>query len=242
MQNLPKIIAHRGGRNWAPENTLASFGKSVQFGAAGVEFDVHRCATGELIVIHDDDLKRTTNGVGYIKDISYPEIERLSAGLWFDKEFRSEKVPLLAEVLSLFPENMLINIELKNAPIGYDDIESDLLRELERYPHRDNVVVSSFDHHCLQRLRALDSEIKIGILAAAMLVDLKDYAAKLKAQYYIQAFDCLLPEGAREAKEAGLELFVWTVNEPREWKRCLELGVDAIITDDPEGLRKYLGG
>ena len=236
MGNFPAIIAHRGGRDWAPENTLAAFRKSVELGVDGVEFDVHRCATGELVVIHDDDLQRTTNGVGLVKDSSWPELKRLSAGSWFDKSFREERVPLLTEVLDLMQPGMLVDIELKNSPIGYEAIEEDLLSVIAPYRERLNLAVSSFDHHCLRRLRALDSSIDIGVLCAANLIDVAEYAAKFKAKYYIQDYDCLMPETVYEARQAGLQVIVWTVNDLYGWQKLIELGVDGICTDHPAEL------
>lgn len=239
MSEFPAVIAHRGGRDWAPENTLAAFKKSVAAGVDGVEFDVHRCATGELVVIHDDDLNRTTNGVGFVKDVSLPELKRLSAGLWFDKEFREERVPLLTEVLELFDEKMLIDIELKNSPIGYDGIEEDLLREIEPFRSKLNISVSSFDHHCLGRLRVLDSDIEIGVLLSAGIINVQDYCKQFKASYYIQDFDCLMPESVREAHEAGLKVIVWTVNNKHRWQRLIDMEVFGICTDLPEDLQNY---
>lgn len=241
--NFPLVIAHRGGRNWAPENTLASFSRAIEAKAGGVEFDVHRCASGELVVIHDDDLNRTTNGVGMVKDCSYAELKRLSAGAWFDQEFKAERVPLLSEVLDLFAcrgENMLVNIELKNAPVIYAGIEEDLLREIESYREKMRFLVSSFDHHCLARLRALDSELELGVLAAASLVDLAAYTAKFAASHFIVAYDCLTPETIAEARESGIALMVWTVNDKYEWQRLIEQGVAAICTDTPDALIEYL--
>lgn len=240
MDQLPLVIAHRGGRDWAPENTLAAFRKSVELGVGGVEFDVHRCASGELVVIHDDDLSRTTNGIGYIKDSSLPELKRLSAGLWFDKEFREERVPLLTEVLDLFDENMLVDIELKNAPMCYEGIEEDLLREIEPYRNRLRLSVSSFDHHCLRRLRELDKDIEIGVLASASLIDLTDYCGKFQAAYYIQDFDCLTPDAVNEAEQAGLKTIVWTVNDKYKWQKLIDMQVFGICTDLPEALTTYL--
>ncbi|MBY0546564.1 MAG: hypothetical protein K2W95_04690 [Candidatus Obscuribacterales bacterium] len=239
---IPKVIAHRGGAERTPENTLAGFKRSVEIGADGVEFDVHRCATGELVVIHDDDLQRTTNGVGLVKESSYSEIARLSAGKWFSPEFATERVPLLKDVLALFDERMLINIEVKNTPVGYPGIEDDLLEILAEYSHKKNVLVSSFDHHFLRRLRALDKELRIGILQAAMLVEPGEYAARFAATHYINAFDCLLPEAVAEAQNAGLTVMVWTLDHPREWAEALRFGVDAIITNDPDGLKVWLAG
>src|ERR1700679_751419 len=124
------VFAHRGGREWAPENTMRAFTNSLELGVDGIELDVQRCASGELVVIHDADLSRTTNGGGLVAEATLDEIKRLSAGLWFDKEFYKEKVPLLSEVLSLVSGQCLLNIEIKNAPIAYPGIEEELLELL----------------------------------------------------------------------------------------------------------------
>lgn len=239
MEKFPAIIAHRGGRDWAPENTIAAFKKSMGAGVDGLEFDLHRCASGELVVIHDDDLNRTTNGVGFVKDCTYAELKRLSAGLWFAEEFRHERIPLLTEVLDLVDESVFIDLELKNSPMGYEGIEQELLAEIEPYRNKLRISVSSFDHHCLRRLRSLDSEIEIGVLAAAALVDLKEYASKFDARYYIQDYDCLMPEDVLEAREAGLEVIVWTVNDKHKWQRLIDMGVFGICTDYPLALKNY---
>lgn len=238
MPNLPLIVAHRGGRDWAPENTMAAFRNTVAAGVKGVEFDVHRCSTGELVVIHDDDLNRTTNGVGLIKESSYPEIARLSAGLWYHKDFREERVPLLTEVLDLFDDETLIDIEIKNSPIGYDEIEEDLLSIIEPYRHK-RICVSSFDHRCLKRLRELDASIEIGVLASASLLDLQEYCGKVNAAYYIQDYDCLMPDAVHEAHAAGLKIIVWTVNDKYKWQKLIDLGVYGICTDTPQDLQMY---
>ena len=200
---------------------------------------MHRCATGQLVVIHDDELVRTTDGAGYVKDSSLAELKRLSAGLWFDPEFKDERLPLLSEVLDLFDIRTLVNIEVKNAPAGYAGIEKDLLAELEPYRSRLNIVVSSFDHHCLRKLRSLDAELEIGILAAASLVDAAEYCAKFAASFYIQNYNCLLPEAVKAAQDSGLKLIVWTVNDILKWRQLIEMGVYAICTDQPQALQAY---
>ncbi len=241
MTDYPLVIAHRGGVDWAPENTLAAFKKSVESKVGGVEFDVHRCSSGELVIIHDDDLKRTTNGSGLVKDRSYNELKELSCGLWIAEEFKNERVPLLTEALDLFTHDMLVNIELKNSPMGYEGIEKDLLSVIAPYRKKLNILVSSFDHHCLRRLRKLDQDIQIGILAAASLVDLKEYADKFNATYYIQDHDCLMPDAVIEAKQAGLKVIVWSANDRQKWRRLIELGVDGICTDSPGILQMFYG-
>lgn len=236
----PEVIAHRGGREWAPENTLAAFRKSLEFGAAGIELDIQRCSTGELVVIHDEDLARTTNGVGLVKDCSLGELRRLSAGAWFDKSFAEERIPLLAEVLELVDGKMMINIELKNAPIDYPEIEDDLLNVIEDYAHPEGLIISSFDHKLLDRLHAKADHLKIAILGAAVFLDLAELATRIGATYFHPAFDCVRPDVMADARSAGLKVNVWTCNTQQDWRRAVKMEVDGIVTDDPEGLRRYL--
>lgn len=235
----PKVIAHRGGREWAPENTIGAFVRALDFGADGIELDVQRCATGELVVFHDEDLARTTNGVGLVRDCSLDELKRLSAGLWFDKTFRDERVPTLSEVLELLQGKLTLNIELKNAPIDYPGIEEDLLSVIEGYPH-ETLIISSFDHKLLARVHEVAPHLKIALLGAAVFLDLKSAATAVGATYFHPAYDCLRPDIVEEAHGAGLEVNVWTCNTPTEWRECIRLGIDGIVTDDPEGLKEYL--
>jgi glycerophosphoryl diester phosphodiesterase len=236
----PTLIAHRGGREWAPENTLIAFRKSLEFGVDGIELDVHRCSSGELVVIHDEDLARTTNGAGLVKDASLAELKRLDAGKWYDKEFAGERIPTLQEVLDLIAGKVVLNIEIKNTPVDYPDIEDDLLDLIENYPNRDSLIVSSFDHQFVRRLHGKAPDLKVALLAAGLFVDLGEYAAKLGAKYYHPALDCIRGETVQEAHDAGLIVNVWTANSRREWTDAIAFGVDGIVTDDPEGLRQFL--
>lgn len=235
-----KVIAHRGGRMWAPENTMAAFRKSLELGVDGIELDVQRCASGELVVIHDEDLERTTNGVGLVGDINYDEIHRLSAGQWFDREFTDEKVPLLSEVFDLIGGRLTINVEIKNSPVAYPGIEEELLELLESYGHKDKIIVSSFDHFVLQRMHELDPTILLALLVDAVLVDMPQYAARFGAKYFHPCFSSCREEVIAEAHQAGMLVNAWTVNKRREWSMALKMGMDGLVTDDPEGLMVYL--
>jgi glycerophosphoryl diester phosphodiesterase len=237
---IPTIIAHRGGRKWAPENTLAAFTKSLEAGVYGIELDIHRCATGELVVIHDDDLARTTNGTGLVKDASLDELRRLSAGLWFAPEFHMERIPLLQEVLDLIQGKLVINIEIKNTPIDYPNIEDDLLSMLKNYKWCDKIIVSSFDHKVLKRLHAKAPQINIGMLGVSLFVDLADYADKMGAKFFHPALDSLRRDAIDDAHKANIIVNTWTVNDIATWTYALEIGVDGIITDDPVGLKQFL--
>lgn len=239
-QRRPKVFAHRGGSDWAPENTMAAFRKSLEFGVDGIEIDVQRCSTGELVVFHDPDVGRTTNGVGLIKDISYPELKRLSAGLWFDEEFRQESVPLLSSVLDLLDGKVVLNIEVKNTPIDYPGIENDLLDLIEDYPHRDKLIISSFDHQVILRIHQMAPDLKLALLADAVFVDIGDYAKKIGATVWHPCVDSLHADAVSEAQTAGLEINAWTLNDARKWDYALRIGLDGIVTDDPLGLVNFL--
>ncbi len=238
----PKVFAHRGGSDWAPENTLAAFQKSLEFRVDGIELDVQRCGTGELVVFHDPDLSRTTNGVGLIKDASFEELRRLSAGLWFDEEFRSERIPLLSEVLDLIGGRAVLNIEIKNTPVEYPGIEDDLLELLADYPHRDKIIVSSFDHRIIRRLHEKAPDLTLALLADALLVDLAGYAGGIGATVWHPCIGSLCQDAVEEAHDAGLEVNAWTLNDARQWSYALRIGLDGIVTDDPLGLVNFLEG
>lgn len=219
---------------------MAAFRKSLEAGVYGIELDIHRCATGELVVIHDDDVQRTTNGVGLVKDVTYPELQRLSAGLWFDKRFRDERIPLLKDVLDLVAGKCVLNIEIKNTPIDYPGIDDDLIEMLAGYPQREKLIISSFDHQVVRRVHAKAPELPIALLADALFVDIKDYAGRVGATVWHPCFGSLRADAVAEAHAAGMKVNAWTVNEPREWSAALAMGLDGIITDDPVGLKTFL--
>ncbi len=252
---LPQVVAHRGGRVWAPENTLAAFRKSVDLGADGIELDIHRCKTGELIVIHDEEVDRTTNGTGFVKDMTLAQLRGLSAGakwapasqlrklstgITYSSEFKSEKLPLLTEVFDLVKGKLVINIEIKNAPIDYPGIEDDLIAQLKKYPYPDKIMVSSFDHDVIHRFHEKAPQYKCAILSDCILSDVGSYAKSVGADNWNPGFGDFRADAAQRAHAAGLKVNVWTVNSPDEWKSAMAMPVDGIITDDPEGLKKYL--
>lgn len=251
----PQVIAHRGGRRWAPENTLAAFRKSIEAGADGIELDIHRCKSGELIVIHDEDIERTTDGSGLIKDMTLTELRKysagvkyappselrkLSAGVGYVSEFKSERLPLLTEVFNLVQGKLNINIEIKNAPIDYPGIEDDLIVLLKKYPYPDKVIVSSFDHEVIKRFHAKAPQYQCAILTDAILAGVGDYAKNVGAQAWNPAFGDFRGDACERAHAAGLAINVWTVNTPEEWKSAIDMKVDGIITDDPAGLIAYM--
>jgi glycerophosphoryl diester phosphodiesterase len=236
----PFVIAHRGGKRWAPENSLSAFKKSLEAGVDGIELDIHKCKSGELVVIHDDTLNRTTNGTGYVKDATWQELSQLDSGSWYSPAFKGEKLPLLQDVFDLIKGKILINVEIKNCPINYSGIEDDLLKMLESYPYPDKIIISSFDHTVLERIHKKTKRYRLALLGDSVMFNLADYAHGVGAAAWNPDFDCVRKDTVKAAHDAGLSVNTWTVNGPENWKKAVDLQVDSIITDDPEGLMSNL--
>ncbi|HEY9682573.1 MAG TPA: glycerophosphodiester phosphodiesterase family protein [Oculatellaceae cyanobacterium] len=234
-----KVFAHRGGRAHYPENTLVAFAGAMKAGVHGIELDVQRCASGELVVFHDVTLARTTNGQGRLADTTLDDLKKLSAGAWYRPEFESERVPTLLEVLDLVDGTVVVNIEVKNCPVDYPGIEDDLLQTIGHYKYPDQLIISSFDHQLLKAVSE-KSDLEVAILSAGVLHDISGYSAALNANFWHPEFELLRPDAVEEAHLIELKVNTWTVNGPDDWKQALEANVDGIITDDPDGLIEFL--
>jgi glycerophosphoryl diester phosphodiesterase len=218
-------IGHRGARGHAPENTLASVRMACTLGAHCVEIDVH-LVDGELLVIHDDRLERSTNGTGYLKDHSFAELRELDAG-------QGEQIPTLRELCSVLPGTVGINIELKGpgtaAPVARQ------IAELREQGWSDNrVLISSFDHEQLAQGRELDPRIKLGILLGAKDSFDPDLAERLGAHAVHPALEGVEQQLVTDAHSHGLKVYVYTVNEADDIERMRKIGVDGVFTDFPE--------
>lgn len=237
----PLVIAHRGGRKWAPENTLAAFRRSIDAHVDGVELDIHKCKTGELIVIHDETVDRTTNGKGYVKDKTLAELKALDAGSWYSRQFKDERLPLLSEVLDLVDGKAIVNVEIKNATVKYPGIDDALVALLSHYKYPEKIIVISFDHAILQSFHKKAPQYKIGFLDSAIPADIAGYAANIGATGWNPEYDVAREDVVKAAQEAGLEVCPWTVNKPEDWAQLDKIHVDGIITDDPVGLMTFEG-
>ncbi len=250
------LFSHRGGAGLFPENTLYAFERSVlKYGADAVELDIHMSRDGELIVIHDDTLDRTTNGSGRVYEKTAAEIKRYDAGYRFTKDggrtwpFRGKglTVPLLSEVfMRLKPYKAGINIEIKEP---YPGIEQKLYKLITGLDMTDRVLVNS-GHPCvLKRFRKLN---EAGILTGADALDCLGAfvlsGLKLDRLYTTAAHALQVPlrfkgkirvvtkDLVRLCREKRLKLHVWTLNEAKAMEEMLSLGVDGIMTDYPDRL------
>jgi glycerophosphoryl diester phosphodiesterase len=238
--NQPMVIGHRGAAGEAPENTLASFQLALAQGADGIELDIHLTKDGEIVVCHDPTIDRTTNGNGYIVEMEADEIKRFDAGGWFSQAYAGESIPTLTEVFELVPDSIMINIEIKYAYQGQlETLLLDFLRKRNRLEH---VVISSFDHKCMQRIKKAETAAKVGLLYAANLIDHAGYASQFGVDVYSihPHYQLIEKDDVRNAKAAGLETYPYTINLEEDFRKMVEYGVSGIITDFPAKLVQLL--
>ncbi|QAY68606.1 glycerophosphodiester phosphodiesterase [Paenibacillus protaetiae] len=238
---MPVNFAHRGASGYCPENTMAAFTKALELGATGIETDVQMTADGRLVLIHDESVRRTTGFDALVKDLTFEELRKLDAGVWFSEEFAGETIPSLEELLALAKSaNIIVNIELKNGLIPYPDLERKVIETVRAYGLSDQVVLSSFNHYSLAVCKQLAPDIDTGILYMEGLYRPWDYAATLGANALHPIKYAVLKEWVLEAAAAGIACNPFTVNAPDEMKRMLEAGVSGIITDYPDRLAALL--
>jgi glycerophosphoryl diester phosphodiesterase len=221
-------IGHRGAKAHIAENTLASFEEAFRRGANGIELDVHRCATGELVVIHDFTVDRTTDGSGEISKMSFNDLQKLVVE-------GQHQIPTLQEALDLVGPDRFINIEMKGqhtAKAVADVVEGYIAKGFSY----DNIIVSSFQHEELEAMYATNKKIHLGVLTQASVAEALELAEKVKAKALHPHFSLLTERNVKKAQDAGYKIYTWTVNEPDDIVRMKSYGVDGIISDYPERL------
>lgn len=218
-------IGHRGAMGYSPENTLLSIAQAIEMGADWVEVDVY-LVEGELIVIHDPLLERTTNGVGEVMQQSLAYLRSLDAG-------DGEKIPLLQEVFDLVDKRVGINIELKGPKTAVSTVQF-IHKQIENGWTYDKILVSSFDHAMLQTVQQLDSNIKLGALIFYEPDELAQFATDMGA-FSVNSWLMTMSEPfVKDAHERGLQVYVYTVNETEDIERMRNWGVDGIFTNYPD--------
>ena len=232
-------LAHQGASSLAPENTMAAFRKAVDLGADGLELDVHLSRDGRLVVIHDEQLNRTTNGRGLVKDHTLAELRELDAGSWFSPEFAGERLPALEEVLAEFP-GLHINIDVKSGVILYPGIEEAILETVRRHKMEEDILISSFNHYSLAECKRINPDVRTGILYMAGLYEPWDYAKKLGCYSIHPMFYGVQPEIIMGCKQNNLAIYAWTVDDPKVMTALVKGGVTAIITNRCQDLKDIL--
>ncbi len=253
----PTVIGHRGASGELPENTLASFERAAADGAAILESDVHISRDGALVLIHDDELERTTDGHGRVADHTLAELQRLDAGYRFSpagsegfpERGRSHRIPLLEEVLRAFPA-LRINVELKDRSPALIEGVVELVRRLGR---EDTVLLAAAEDGTMADLRAhlAATGVRTAVGASAgdvlafvraALADEAPPPGPMALQVPPGFGDRALvtPEFVAHAHAHGLVVHVWTINDPAEMERVLDLGVDGVMSDFPGRLAEVV--
>lgn len=234
MQQL--IYAHRGASGYAPENTLEAFAMAADMRADGVELDVHICRSGELVVTHDETVDRCSDGSGRVADHTLTELKKLRFNRTHP-EFADARIPTLEEVFELLkPTGLRVNIELKNSLMDYPCLEEKTLEAASKAGMLPRVLISSFNHYSLQRVKALAPEIPCGLLYEATMVKPWAYAVALGMDALHPLFaEVLLPGGhCAAAHRAGIQVNAWTVNREEHIRAVLAEGADGVITNYPD--------
>jgi len=214
-------VGHRGARAYEPENTLRSFEKAIELGVDAVELDVRKTKDNEILVIHDDDIKRTTNGSGLVSSLTLEQIKSFSTE-------KNEKIPTLTEALDCIDKKAKVFIELKET-----GIEEQVLSIIKKKGLTGNVVIVSFLEEALRKVRELDPKIETGLIYARHSNPL-NATLKLKGQWLLAFYKFTHTANVEKAHENGLKVLVWTVNTSEEVAEMKKKGVDAIASDKPD--------
>ena len=239
----PIVIAHRGDKTHAPENTLAAFKLAAEKGADAIEFDVKLTADGQVIVLHDQTVDRTTNGTGKMSELPFAALRNLDAGAWFSEAFPGERIPTLDEVFETVGKRLYMNVELTNYATPGDDLVPKVVELVKKHGLQNRVLFSSFFARNLMKARSLLPEVPRGLLCMPGLVGFWGRTFTWRGDYF-----ALHPHLAdadpglvNRVHAAGKRVHVWTVNAEEDLKRMIGLGVDAIFTDDPALALRLLG-
>lgn len=232
-----KIIAHRGFSGIYPENTMLAFKKAIEIGADGIELDVHLSKDGQVMIIHDEALKRTTGLDGVISDYTRAELEKISAGKTKNDEFGFTPIPSLEEYLAFMAEHRdkFTNIELKTAPVYYPEIEEKTLELVRKFDLEKNIIYSSFNWLSIERMQRLGTISETGLLFSGMKLYNQAHIIKsLGINYFHPDFNDLTDEIVKSYLDNKVGLNVWTVNEIEDMKVCLSWNIDGLITNFPD--------
>ena len=229
LDNPVEVTAHRGYSAVYPENTIPAFKGAIQVGADWAELDVQQTADGEVIVMHDSNLKRTTGLDKEVWQVTWDEIKDLDNGSWFDKKYQTVRIPTLEEVLKVCRGKIHLNIEIK--PSGHDkDLEEQVAKLLKKYHMRDTCVVSSLKYDSLRKIKQADDSIETAYITSVSYGNFTDLEY---ADGYSVESTLLSKSFVNKAQKTGKQIYVWTVNSEERLEKVVGMGIDNVITDDP---------
>ncbi len=237
------VCAHRGSSGNAPENTLAAIASAIAAGATMIEIDIQITRDNRIVVFHDEDLSRTTNGSGDIREKSYDDVRTLDAGSWFSPTFAGEHIPLLDEALALIKGHAYLNIEVK----PMDDSErtsrilDEVLRAIDAHQMIDATVFSSFDHRILFHLKRIRPDVRT--LALNVPGDTRlphEVVSACRADAYGCSLEELNAGLMEDCTQHMIPVGVYTINTREDLITAINLGVRGVVTNFPDRLQNVL--
>lgn len=236
MKNI-QVIAHRGASAISPENTMIAFKRAIEIGANAIETDVQMTKDNHLVLIHDETLERTTNGKGLVKDHTLTELKELDAGSWFSNIYKNEKIPTIEELFELVKsENIWLNLEIKKRYSLNLKLDKLLIKKINEFGMQDRVVISSFNHYSVYKVKKIDPSLKTGILYGRNIYRPWLYASKLKASSLHPNKAFVSNYVVNKAHKQNLKVFPYTVDDKEEMISLIDMGVDGLITNVPDRL------
>lgn len=230
-------FAHRGFKSKYPENTMLAFKEAIRANCDGIEFDLHLTKDGEVIIIHDETLIRTTGIEGYVRDFTLSEIKKLNAAFGYDEFY--EEIPTLREYLELVKDsNIITNMELKTGIYTYPGIEEKVYNILKEYDYIDRTIISSFNHESVLRMKAIDENIITAFLEESLLIKPWEYLKEYGINYYHPLIQTVSKELVDRCHENNIKVNPWYGKEKYDFKKAIEFGIDGIITDYPDIIDK----
>lgn len=241
---MTQILAHRGFSSKFPENTMLAFKEAAKLDIAGFETDVQMTKDGILVLSHDEEISRVSNGSGYIKDMSLEELKKLDFrnGMTNYELNEDTKIPTLREFFDWFSStNLLINIELKSSMIRYENMVEKTIDMIKEYDLVDRVIISSFNHRDVVKAKSLLSDIKCGFLTWSLFLNPGRYTKSYGIDYYHPDFNAMDDEDFEDCKKENIEILPYTVDKKEDINRMLDKEVLFIITNVPDLALKVLG-
>ena len=236
-----KNFAHRGFSGKYPENTMLAFQKAYEAGADGIELDVQLTKDGQVVVIHDEKVDRTTNGTGLVRDYTLEELRKLDASYIYTGEMGFNPIPTFEEYCAwVAGTDLVTNVELKTGVYPYPGIEEKVWELLQKYQLEEKVIISSFNHFSVLRMKELAPSLKYGLLEESWLLAPGAYVASAGVACYHPYHGSLTADTVAEVKSHHIEINTFTVNDEDSVRRLRAFGIDIVICNFPDMVKRVL--
>lgn len=243
-----KVTAHRGASGYAPENTVSAVKKALEIGVDRIEIDVQQTSDGVVVLLHDKTLNRTTNAKGKVGKMTFSELKEVRANAKFENEFPNELIPTLEQVFKLLDGTTEFVIEIKAGDKTYPGIEDNVAALIKKYKAEKWALVHSFNDKVLERLHKNHPSIRLQKLfvsySGGLLLDFKLHAVSLSEYDYVEGFGISLSSAKMKLVDKihalDKKVHVWTVNDPADIQRMIDLEVDGIISNYPDKVNELL--